>query len=101
MPKKYSEDIKWRIVYLWNDGYSIEKISRFLYILIQMIKEKPDMYLDEMAVEMARRTGKRVSNTTIWRYLKYCGITHKKMKVQKMNVHPVDNMGILREIKQR
>ena len=44
-----------------------------------MIKEKPDMYLDEMAVEMARRTGKNVSNTTIWRYLKYCGITRKKV----------------------
>ena len=32
MPKKYSDDLKWRIVYLWNDNYSIEQISRFFYI---------------------------------------------------------------------
>ena len=32
MPKKYSNDLKWRIVYLWNDNYSIEQISRFFYI---------------------------------------------------------------------
>ena len=32
MSKKYSEDLKWRIVYLWNDNYSIEQISRFFYI---------------------------------------------------------------------
>jgi transposase len=50
-----------------------------LKILIQMIKEKPDMYLDEIAVNMALRTGKTVSSTTIWQSLKYCGITHKKV----------------------
>ena len=32
MPKEYSKDLKWRIVYLWNDDYSIEKISQLLYI---------------------------------------------------------------------
>jgi len=45
-----------------------------------MIKEKPDIYLDEMVIEMKRRTNKEVSVSTIWRYLKYCGITHKKVK---------------------
>jgi hypothetical protein len=44
-----------------------------------MVKEKPDMYLDEMVAEMMRRTGKEVSTATIWRSLKYCGITHKKV----------------------
>jgi len=44
-----------------------------------LIKEKPDMYLDEMAVEMVLRTGKTVSIATIWRSLKFCGITHKKV----------------------
>ena len=44
-----------------------------------MIKEKPDMYLDEMVIEMERRTGKGVSISTIWRYLRYCGVTHKKV----------------------
>ena len=32
-----------------------------------------------MVVEMARRTGKEVSITTVWRSLKYCGITRKKV----------------------
>uniref|UniRef100_U9UNK3 Tc1-like transposase DDE domain-containing protein n=1 Tax=Rhizophagus irregularis (strain DAOM 181602 / DAOM 197198 / MUCL 43194) TaxID=747089 RepID=U9UNK3_RHIID len=31
-----------------------------------MVKEHPNMYLDEMVVEMARRIGKDVSITTIW-----------------------------------
>jgi hypothetical protein len=44
-----------------------------------MVKGSPDMYLDEMVVEMSRRTGKQVSVVTIWRSLKYCGITHKKV----------------------
>ncbi len=46
-----------------------------------MVKEKPDMYLDEMVNEMIRRTGKKVSVATIWRFLKYCGITHKKVRL--------------------
>ena len=44
-----------------------------------MVKEKPDMYLDEMVIEMIRRTGKEILITTIWRSLKYCRITHKKV----------------------
>ncbi len=32
MPKEYSKDLRWRVVYLWNDGYPIEKISQLLYI---------------------------------------------------------------------
>ena len=44
-----------------------------------MIKEVPDLYLDEIAAKMTLRTGKSVSIATIWRALKYCGITHKKV----------------------
>ena len=32
MPKEYSKELKWRVVYLWNYGYPIEKISQLLYI---------------------------------------------------------------------
>ncbi|CAB4483505.1 unnamed protein product [Rhizophagus irregularis] len=119
MPKQYSKDFKWRVVYLWNDGYSLEQISKVLYIsrrtiyrilnyyilwkdvknpiqklkgqkkifnnsdlkiLIGIVKENPDVYLDEMVAEIARRTGKEVSITTVWRSLKYCGITRKKLE---------------------
>jgi transposase len=51
-----------------------------------MVKEKPDMYLDEMVVEMKRRTNKEVSISTLWRSLKYCGITHKKVYYYKRNL---------------
>jgi len=46
-----------------------------------MVKEKPDMYLDEMVNEMIRRTEKKVSIVTIWYSLNYCGITHKKIQL--------------------
>jgi len=32
MTKAFSEDLKWRIIYLWNDGYSARHISRLFYI---------------------------------------------------------------------
>jgi transposase len=45
MPKKYSNDMKWRIVYLWNDGYSIEKISKFLYVSEKTIYRVLNYYI--------------------------------------------------------
>jgi len=35
--------------------------------------------LDELVVEIEAITGKRVSIPTLWRSLKYCGITRKKV----------------------
>ena len=32
MVKPFSEDLKWRIIYLWNDGFSAKHISRLFYI---------------------------------------------------------------------
>lgn len=32
MTKAFSEDLKWRIIYLWNDGYSAKRISTMFYI---------------------------------------------------------------------
>lgn len=55
------------------------QLTFILKVLIQLTKEKPDMYLDEMVNEMMLRTGKTVSTATISRSLKYCGITRKKV----------------------
>jgi len=32
MPTEFSEDLRWRIVYLYNDDYSITDIANILYI---------------------------------------------------------------------
>ena len=32
MARAFSEDLKWRIVYLHHDGYSQKKIARLLHI---------------------------------------------------------------------
>jgi DNA invertase Pin-like site-specific DNA recombinase len=32
MVKALSEDLKWRIIYLWNEGFSAKHISRLLYM---------------------------------------------------------------------
>jgi transposase len=32
MAKAFSEDLKWRVIYLWNEGFSAKKISRLFYI---------------------------------------------------------------------
>ena len=32
MARAYGEDLKWRIVYLYHDGYSRKKIARLLHI---------------------------------------------------------------------
>jgi hypothetical protein len=37
--------------------------------------------LDEIVKEMIRRTNKEVSMPTLWRSLKFCGITRKKVFV--------------------
>ncbi|CAB4442600.1 unnamed protein product, partial [Rhizophagus irregularis] len=49
-------------------------------ILREIIKEHPDYYLDEIVGEMTRKTGKEVSISTLWKSLKYCGITRKKLE---------------------
>ena len=32
MTRAFSEDLKWRVVYLYHDGYSRKKIARLLHI---------------------------------------------------------------------
>ncbi|CAG8617014.1 2299_t:CDS:2 [Acaulospora morrowiae] len=99
----FSEDLKWRIVYLHQDGYSKRRISKLLYMSYsenpfkgasgrkklfkdsdmknpkKLVKERVDWYLDELVVEMEAITSKRVSIPILWHSLKYCRITRKKI----------------------
>lgn len=45
-----------------------------------MVKDKVDWYLDELVYEMEQRIGKLVSIPTLWRSLRFCGITRKKIQ---------------------
>nr|CAG8519384.1 14370_t:CDS:2 [Entrophospora candida] len=47
--------------------------------LKQLVTQNPDFYLDELVVEMTKKSGKEVSVATLCRSLKYCGITRKKI----------------------
>jgi transposase len=48
-------------------------------ILKSLVQNKVDWYLDELVFEMENYTNKRVSVPTLWRTLKYIGITRKKV----------------------
>jgi hypothetical protein len=54
-------------------------VTLFNKVLIQLINERKDWFLDELVSEMARRTSKVVSIPTLWRSLEICGITKKKV----------------------
>ncbi|CAJ0631680.1 17689_t:CDS:2 [Entrophospora sp. SA101] len=47
--------------------------------LKQLVTQNPDFYLDELVVEMTKKSGKEVSVATLCHSLKYCGITRKKI----------------------
>ncbi|UZO17829.1 uncharacterized protein OCT59_009165 [Rhizophagus irregularis] len=61
MPPAFSTDLKWRIA------------------LKALVADKVDWYLDELVSEMDVLTGKKVSVPTLWRSLRFCGITRKKL----------------------
>ena len=44
-------------------------------ILKSLVQNKVDWYLDELVFEMENYTNKKVSVPTLWRTLKYIGIT--------------------------
>ena len=54
-------------------------VTLFNKVLIQLINERKDWFLDKLVSEMARRTSKVVSIPTLWRSLEICGITRKKV----------------------
>ena len=39
MAKTIAEDLKWRIILLYNDGYSKKNIAKLLYIGITLVKK--------------------------------------------------------------
>jgi transposase len=41
----FSEDLKWRIVYLYFDGYSRKKISQVLYVSRSSVEKVLQIYL--------------------------------------------------------
>ncbi|GBB91916.1 hypothetical protein RclHR1_19370007 [Rhizophagus clarus] len=49
-------------------------------VIKEIIQEKPDLYLDELVREIQNRINKTISTSTLSHYLKYDGITHKKIK---------------------
>ena len=52
-------------------------------MLKQLVADNVDWYLDELVSEMEILTGKKVSVPTLWRSLRFCGITRKKVNVKK------------------
>ena len=39
MPPVYSNDLKWRIIYLYHDGHSKKQISKLLYISLSLVNK--------------------------------------------------------------
>ena len=44
MPKELSEDLRWRVVYLYADGYSIIDIANILYMSKSSVSRIINMY---------------------------------------------------------
>ncbi|CAG8774943.1 7188_t:CDS:1, partial [Dentiscutata erythropus] len=44
MPPAYSDDLKWRIVFLYYDNYSILQITNLLYISKGLVKKVLRLY---------------------------------------------------------
>ena len=44
MAKAIAEDLKWRIILLYNDGYSKNHIAKLLYIGITLVKKVIHIY---------------------------------------------------------
>ena len=44
MPPVYSDDLKWRIIYLQYDGYSKSQIAKLLYISKGLVKKVLRLY---------------------------------------------------------
>jgi|GraSoiStandDraft_39_1057311.scaffolds.fasta_scaffold331906_1 transposase len=70
----------WLLLYGRECGKEYENDNDcLLKILKAFINQKSDWYLDELVAEMEQHTGKVVSIPTLWRSLKHCGITRKKV----------------------
>ena len=54
--------------------------EHYVFILMQIVLERPSIYLHELQVAFAQTTGRFVSEVTICRTLKRFGFSRKKMK---------------------
>ncbi|GBB88687.1 hypothetical protein RclHR1_15250001 [Rhizophagus clarus] len=69
-----------------------------MYILRSLIKDKVNWYLDELTHEMENLTGKRASISTLWRSLRYLGITRKKKEVyERSEIIRAHYLGVIGE----
>ncbi|PKY58286.1 hypothetical protein RhiirA4_480078 [Rhizophagus irregularis] len=75
MVKKLSEDLKWRIIYCYEEGFKPKEIAECVDDLENITSRdmQIDYYLDELIYEMELKTGKLVSIPTLWHSLQYCG----------------------------
>jgi transposase len=53
----------------------------FLQYILGLLEEKPDMYLDEIALDISETLGVSVSLSTIHRSLQLLGLTRKKVRL--------------------
>lgn len=51
MARAFSEDLKWRIVFLYYNGHSSDKIAEFLYISRTTVKKVLQIYMRWGTVE--------------------------------------------------
>jgi transposase len=51
-----------------------------LQFLFNVIKDRPDAYLEELQLQLMEETGNEVSTATIWRALTKGGLTMKKVR---------------------
>jgi transposase len=52
--------------------------------------DRPDVYLDEMQLEMQEKCGVLVSESTLWRTLKNAGYTIKKVFIGFFDSCPIE-----------
>ncbi|KAJ7194797.1 hypothetical protein GGX14DRAFT_377632 [Mycena pura] len=58
-----------------------------LRFLTGVVRHSPDVYLDELRELLEETRGSEVSEATIWRSLKRCGFTMKKVCTMKAFTH--------------
>lgn len=66
-----------------NQGGSVLDIHK--QFLLDLIEATPDISLSEMAERLAVEQSLRVDPTTIWYFLRRCGITYKKRRRMPQN----------------
>ncbi|KAF8590343.1 hypothetical protein K439DRAFT_1330319, partial [Ramaria rubella] len=69
-----------------------------LQCMLKILEHKPDMYLDEIALELMDKLGLSISLSTVHRSLKLLGITAKKLSKVALEHCETRRMAFLFEI---